>query len=224
MKKPLNLFSKIIITGGPTREWLDPVRYISNASSGKMGISLVKAASSFCGDVIFIHGPLSVFAENLKCTDISVESTLEMRDAVLDAICPGSLLIMAAAPADYMPVSKAPKKIKKDQDHLTIDLEKTPDILKAVREKKISEHLSVTVVGFAAETNDAIAYGRGKLASKGLDAICVNDLTHEGAGFGVDTNVITMLFPDGSAKEIPLMSKDSAAGEILKAITDCIIL
>lgn len=224
MKKQPDLFSRIIVTGGPTREWLDPVRYISNASSGKMGISLARKAADYSDDVIFIHGPLSAPYGHLHCTDISVESTVEMRDAVLSCFCDGALLVMAAAPADYMPAVKAERKIKKDQERLTIDLVKTPDILKAVREKKINENISATVVGFAAETNDALAYGRGKLSAKGLDAICVNDLTQQGAGFGIDTNIITMLFADGSVKELPLMSKDEAASGIFKAIAEHTVL
>jgi phosphopantothenoylcysteine decarboxylase/phosphopantothenate--cysteine ligase len=220
MKRRRLLFSRIIVTGGPTREWLDPVRYISNASSGKMGLSLVKRAAGYSDDVVFIHGPLSVSYGISGFEDVPVESTVEMRDAVLSGLCPGALLVMAAAPADYMPVRKEERKIKKGQERITIELVKTPDILKAVREKKINENIPMTVVGFAAETNDAVAYGRGKLSDKGLDAICVNDLTRKGAGFGIDTNIITMLFPDGSARELPLMSKDDAAEEIFKAVIE----
>ena len=207
MKKPHLSSVRFIITGGPTREWIDPVRFISNASSGKMGIALAAAAVDVSSDVLFIHGPLSVPTD-------------------LENIVPVSVLVMAAAPADYAPASRSDRKIKKDAEKLTIDFVKTPDILKSVRElKQSSPDLdSVFVAGFAAETHDAEKYALGKLQDKGLDMICMNDLSEKGAGFNVDTNIITMIFRNGKRKKIPLMKKTEAAQIIIKTITEFIDL
>jgi len=226
MKQPLLSSTRFIITGGPTREWIDPVRFISNASSGKMGAALAEAASVISSDVAFIHGPLSINTDLLLCRKIPVETTVQMRDRVLECLVPGCVLIMAAAPADYAPASKSERKIKKSADTLTIEFVRTPDILKAVRDLKESspELSSVFVAGFAAETHDAEKYALGKLGDKGLDMICVNDLSGKGAGFHVDTNIITILFSNGKRKEIPLMKKTEAATIIIKTIAEFIDL
>jgi phosphopantothenoylcysteine decarboxylase / phosphopantothenate---cysteine ligase len=226
MKHPLLSSKRFIITGGPTREWIDPVRYISNASSGKMGMALAEAATEVSSDVLFIHGPLSINAESLLCRKIPVETTVEMRDRVLESLVPGCILVMAAAPADYTPASKSDRKIKKTAHTLTIDLVRTPDILKSVRERilKSSDLQSAFVAGFAAETHDVEEYALGKLHSKGLDMICVNDLSQKGAGFNTDTNIITMLFRDGKRKEIPLMNKKDAAKIIISTIGEFVDL
>jgi phosphopantothenoylcysteine decarboxylase / phosphopantothenate---cysteine ligase len=218
MKQPAVSLNRIIITGGPTREWIDPVRFISNASSGKMGIALAQSARAYCDDVIFIHGPLSVTTESVDCRKIAVETTLQMRDAVLSSLADKSILVMAAAPADYMPVSKAVKKIKKDSDSLKIECVKTPDILKAVNEKRRAEKIEMYAAGFAAETDNAENYAKSKLVEKGLDVICMNDLSKNGAGFEGDTNIVTMFFADGSSFDIPLMQKSETAEKIFEEI------
>jgi phosphopantothenoylcysteine decarboxylase / phosphopantothenate---cysteine ligase len=137
---------------------------------------------------------------------------------VLASLTENSILVMAAAPADYTPVSKADKKIKKDSDSLTIEFMKTHDILRAVNDKRRSEKMMMFVAGFAAETNNAEQYAKIKLRDKGLDVICMNDLSVKGAGFEGDTNVISMFFADGSSVEIPLMQKSAIAEKILEEI------
>jgi len=151
---------------------------------------------------------------------------VQMRDRVLESIIPGCVLVMAAAPADYSPATRSEKKIKKNADSMSIEFIKTPDILKSVMEKKRSspDLASIFVAGFAAETDDAEKYALGKLHDKGLDMICVNDLSSKGAGFNVDTNIITILFRDEKRKEIPLMKKTEAAQIIIKTISESIDL
>jgi len=212
--------SKIIITGGPTREWLDPVRYISNASSGKMGIALADESFRLSENTIFIHGPISdhlVKDKPYRC--VKVETTADMLEAVLDEIGNDSVLIMCAAPADYTPVNKSAEKIKKQNDDITFQMKKTPDILKNVAEmKKCSIFKNFFTVGFAAETTNTEEYAMSKLAAKDLDMICLNDVSKEGAGFGVDTNIMTLFTRSGLRVELPLLSKEKAASEILKLI------
>ncbi len=212
--------SKIIVTGGPTREWFDPVRYISNASSGKMGIALADESFRISEHTVFIHGPISdhlLIGKQYRCR--GVESTGEMLDAVLDEICEGSVLIMCAAPADYTPVQKSAEKIKKQDGEIVIRMEKTPDILKNVAAMKKSSGLkNFFVSGFAAETHDTENYAKSKLEAKDLDMICLNDVSREGAGFGVDTNIITIFTRSGERIELPMLTKDRAAAEILSRI------
>ncbi len=211
---------KIIVTGGPTREWFDPIRFLSNASTGKMGVALADEAFRVSEDVVFIHGPISPeLLEGKKYRTLSVESTADMLEAVLGELTDMSVLIMAAAPADYTPVEKSEVKIKKGEGDISFSLKRTPDILKNVSMHKTEKGLSkLFVAGFAAETNNTEEYAIGKLKSKGLDMICLNDVSAEGAGFGKDTNIMTVFINDGSRVELPMQSKGEIAGEILRII------
>lgn len=212
--------SKIIVTGGPTREWFDPIRYISNASSGKMGIALADEAGKISGNTVFIHGPVSEYLikdKPYRCQKI--ETTSDLLEAVLDEIEDNSVLIMCAAPADYTPIEKSDEKIKKQDGEIVIHMKRTPDILKNVSNmKKCSRLNNFFVAGFAAETTNTENYAMTKLVEKDLDMICLNDVSKEGAGFDVDTNIMTLFTRTGLKIELPLLSKEKAAFEILKVI------
>jgi len=212
--------SKIIVTGGPTREWFDPVRYISNASSGKMGVALSDEAYKISRDTVFIHGPVSdelLRDKPYRC--IKIETTSDLLDAVLKEVGENTVLIMCAAPADYTPVVKSEEKIKKQDGELVIRMKKTPDILKnvaAVREEKKLKNIFVS--GFAAETTNTEAYAMSKLKEKNLDMICLNDVSKSGAGFGSDTNIITLFTRSGLKIELPMLPKEKAAYEIFRYV------
>ncbi|MCU0821041.1 MAG: phosphopantothenoylcysteine decarboxylase [Spirochaetes bacterium] len=214
---------KIIVTGGPTREWIDPVRYISNASSGKMGIAIADMAARRGWAVVFIHGPIdATLIKNKKYRTVSVESTSDLLDAVISELTPDTVLIMAAAPADYAPLKKSETKIKKEaeNDELTLRLKKNPDILKHVADKRRNDASlkNIFVAGFAAETNNIEEYALKKLKEKNLDMICLNDVSRTDAGFSKDTNVITIFTRGGERIALPLLKKDEAASEILNKI------
>lgn len=214
---------KIIITGGPTREWIDPVRFISNPSTGKMGIALADEAVKRAKEVVFIHGNVSEALLREKSYKlVAVENTQDMLNAVLSELTPDTVLIMAAAPADYTPIEKHEKKIKKESgsDVITLSLKKNPDILLNVAEQRKSKPglSGIFVVGFAAETNDTESNALDKLHRKNLDMICLNDVKAANAGFGVDTNIITIFTKQNEKIEIPLQSKKDAAAEILNQI------
>lgn len=212
--------SKIIVTGGPTREWFDPVRYISNASSGKMGLALADAAYGISPDTIFIHGPVSdELIRNKPYRCIRIETTSDLLEAVLKEIEENSVLIMCAAPADYTPVVKSVEKIKKQDGEIIMRLKKTPDILKSVaalREEKKLRNFFVS--GFAAETTNTENYAVSKLRDKNLDMICLNDVSKSGAGFGTDTNIVTLFTKTGLKIELPMLTKEKAAEKILRCI------
>ncbi|HPS85638.1 MAG TPA: phosphopantothenoylcysteine decarboxylase [Spirochaetota bacterium] len=212
--------SKIIVTGGPTREWFDPIRYISNASSGKMGIALADEAFKISKNTLFIHGPISehlVKDKPYECKKI--ETTSDLLASVLDEIEENSVLIMCAAPADYTPVEKSAEKIKKQDGDIVLHMKRTPDILKNIAEMKKCRNLkNFFVAGFAAETTNTENYAMSKLAAKDLDMICLNDVSQEGAGFEVDTNIMTLFTRTGLKIELPILTKEKAASEILKQI------
>ncbi len=214
---------KVIVTGGPTREWIDPVRYISNASSGKMGAALADAAHERSAETVFIHGPVdgSIIAGRPYRT-VAVESTEDLLDAVMGELRGGAVLIMAAAPADYRPAERSGLKIKKKSDELRIDLVKNPDILKTVASRKAADPSleGIFVVGFAAETHDVEAYALTKLKEKDLDMICLNDVAKEGAGFSTDTNIVVVFTRGGGRLDFPLMTKKELAAGILDKIED----
>jgi phosphopantothenoylcysteine decarboxylase/phosphopantothenate--cysteine ligase len=205
---------RIVVTAGPTREPVDPVRFLSNRSSGKMGVAIAAAASRRGADVTLIAGPLSVTIPSGIRT-VSVETTEQMAVAVRESLATADALIMAAAPADFAAATPVRSKLKKSDAARSIALAPTVDILLATREARREGSV---IVGFALETNDAIANGRGKLAAKDLDLIVVNDATEPGAGFGVDTNRVTLLSRDGSADELPLMPKAEVADAILDRV------
>ncbi|MBW8838739.1 MAG: bifunctional phosphopantothenoylcysteine decarboxylase/phosphopantothenate--cysteine ligase CoaBC [Gemmatimonadetes bacterium] len=202
---------RVVVTAGPTREPVDPVRFLSNRSSGKMGVAIAAAAWRRGADVQLVAGPLAVPPPSGPSVTF-VETTEQMRDAVERAIAGADALIMAAAPADFRPASPASQKIKKSNAPPAIRLESTPDILAstiAARSDKL------VTVGFALETNSPLEHGRGKLVSKQLDLIVVNDATEPGAGFSVDTNRVTFIDRDGNADAQPLLGKGAVADLIL---------
>ncbi len=205
---------RVVITAGPTREPLDPVRFLSNRSSGKMGVALAAAAWRRGADVTLIAGPLAVTPPQ-GVRHVSIETTEEMAAAVERSLRNADVLIMAAAPADFRAAEPAPRKIKKANAPSSIALAEAPDILLSTRGARRN---GLIVVGFALETHDAVAGGREKLASKGLDLIVVNDATEEGAGFGVDTNRVTIIDRDGGEAPLPLLSKADVADAILDRI------
>lgn len=207
--KPL-LGQRILITAGPTREYLDPVRYLTNHSSGKMGYALAKQARLLGAEVVLISGPteLKPFS-GVEC--IRVETAREMYKAVMQNYQDFHIIIKAAAVADYRPRVQQQEKIKKDNTKLCLELEKNPDILAELGAKKGSR----IVIGFAAETNDVLNYARQKAQSKNLDFIVANNVTEPGAGFNFDTNIVSFVFPDQKVEKLPLLSKDEVAREIL---------
>jgi phosphopantothenoylcysteine decarboxylase/phosphopantothenate--cysteine ligase len=206
----------VLVTAGPTRESLDPVRFLSNHSSGKMGVALAAAAWRRGAEVTLVAGPLSV-APPHDVRVIPVESTEQMRDAVREALPSTDVLVMAAAPADFRPAAVAAGKIKKASRPDAISLENTDDIL--VTTLTARKHGAV-VVGFALETDDVIAHAKEKLAAKSLDLIVVNDAREQGAGFGVDTNRVTILSPSAEPAVLPLLSKAATADAILDRVQE----
>jgi phosphopantothenoylcysteine decarboxylase/phosphopantothenate--cysteine ligase len=200
----------IIITAGPTCEDLDPVRFLTNRSSGKMGYALAQAASRRGAKVILISGPTRLDPPQ-GVQFISVRNTEQMHRAVLDNFQSATSLIMAAAVADYRPVAPQTKKMKRGSGRLNLELEPTVDILSDVARGKANR----VIVGFAAETENVAAHARAKLESKDADLIVANDVTADGAGFDHDTNIITLYFRDGSEKAFERMPKIDAARRIL---------
>ncbi len=214
---------KVIVTGGPTREWIDPVRYISNASSGKMGIAIADAFYNKCKEVVFVHGPIAtslVSHKQYRC--IAVETTVDMLNAITQELSPNCIGIMAAAPADYRPMTKSPVKIKKTSETITIELQRNPDILKTIAQlkKDRSEYSTITLIGFAAETTDVIQYGKKKLIEKELAMICINDVSSAEIGFSSDYNEVTVMIADGQIIELHKMKKNEIAESILHIIEE----
>jgi phosphopantothenoylcysteine decarboxylase/phosphopantothenate--cysteine ligase len=205
---------RVVVTAGPTREPVDPVRFLSNRSSGKMGVAIAAAAWRRGADVRLIAGPLSVAAPAGPTVTL-VETTEQMRAAVEASIGGADALIMAAAPADFRPAAPADHKIKKANAPDAIALAPTTDILASTISARAK---NLVTVGFALETNSALEHGRGKLASKQLDLIVVNDATEPGAGFSVDTNRVTFVDRDGTVSEQPLLAKSAVADLILDRV------
>ena len=205
---------RIVVTAGPTREAVDPVRYISNHSSGKMGAAIAAAAWRRGAEVVLIAGPGNVAAPPGACV-VRVETTEQMRDAVAKALADADALIMAAAPADFRPAESAPQKIKKSDKPAPIALAPTPDILVSTIPAR---RPGTVVVGFALETTDVIANARTKLAKKELDLVVANDATEPGAGFGTDTNRVTLVGRDGVEERLPLLEKREVADVILDRV------
>ena len=206
---------KFLITVGATREEIDPVRFISNRSSGKMGFALARAAKQRGADVIAIAGATTA-DEPAGINIVRVRTAQEMAEAVAREITNSTVFIGAAAVADYRPARRAEQKIKKTQQSITIELERTPDILTNV---VASRQEGTLVIGFAAESENVLQNARLKLESKRLDAIVANDITQSDAGFDSETNAIKILTrTNGNVIELPLMSKIDAANHILDAI------
>jgi len=204
---------RILVTAGPTREEIDPVRFISNHSSGKMGYAIARQARLRGAEVTLVTGPTALDVP-FGVEVIRVESAGEMREAVLAKLETIDIVIKAAAVADYRPTSRAGMKVKKTASHLAIELEKNPDILAEIGGRKEGR----TLVGFAAETEDLVGNATSKLNRKNLDMVVANDVSLEGAGFHVDTNIAKLLFRDGRVEELPLMGKEELAGIILDRV------
>lgn len=205
---------KVVVTAGPTREGIDPVRVITNRSSGKMGYRIAEAAWRRGADVTLITGP-STEAAPVGVTMRRVETTAELKDAVAGHLPSSDVLVMAAAPADYRPVSTRESKLPRSEGGFTLAFESTEDILLATMPQR---HAGLTVVGFALETGAAVEKGRAKLNRKQLDLIVINDAFEVGAGFDVDTNAVTILDCQGGEQHVSLRSKADVAEAILDAI------
>ena len=201
------------ITAGPTCEDIDPVRYLTNRSSGRMGYALAEAALSRGAAVVLVSGPTSL-APPAGAEFVAVRSAEEMSRAVGKHLDPSTIIVMAAAVADYRPALRHPQKVKRGSPHLTLELEMTPDILaEAGRRKK-----NRIVVGFAAETERLAEHARRKLKAKPVDLIVANDVTKRGAGFDVDTNVVSFFPRDGAERELPRLTKREVADEIFDEV------
>ncbi|GMQ60403.1 bifunctional phosphopantothenoylcysteine decarboxylase/phosphopantothenate--cysteine ligase CoaBC [Vallitalea sediminicola] len=206
---------KILITAGPTREALDPVRYMTNHSSGKMGYAIAEAAAIKGAEVTLISGPVTLEKPNNLKKYIQIESAEEMFTAVKDNLKDQNIIIKSAAVADYRPKVYVNKKIKKSDEDFILTLTRNPDILKWIGMHKTPEQL---IVGFAAETNDVMENGISKLKKKNIDMIIVNDVTRADAGFGTDTNCVTLIDKKGNKKAYPVMPKKQLAHNILDYI------
>ena len=203
----------ILVTAGPTREALDPVRYITNHSTGKMGYAIARAAAFRGANVTLVSGPVNI-DKPLFVNTVNVTSAKDMFNAVKDNYESQHIIIKAAAVADYTPSTVADNKIKKSDSDMSISLDRTDDILKFLGENKKDNQF---ICGFSMETENLIENSRGKLERKNADMIVANSLRTEGAGFGTDTNVVTLITKD-SVKECDIMSKDDVADMILDAI------
>jgi phosphopantothenoylcysteine decarboxylase/phosphopantothenate--cysteine ligase len=206
--------TSVVVTAGGTREAIDPVRFVGNRSSGKMGFALAAAARDRGAAVTLIHGAAALEAPH-GVKAVAVESCADMQRAVLDSIGEADALVMAAAVADYRPEASASQKIKKDDDRLVLNLVRTPDILAAVGARRAAGGGPRAVIGFAAETREVLANAREKLARKKLDLIVANDVSAADSGFEVDTNRVTLLDASGGMETLPLMSKPAVAEKII---------
>ena len=202
---------RVMVTAGPSREALDPVRYISNRSSGKMGYAIAQAAQKRGAEVTLLSGPVAIEAP-LGVKLVPFTTTQELLDRASELAREQDLLIQAAAPADYRAKEIAPQKIKKQGgEPMTFTLVENPDVAATLGKAKRSGQV---FVGFAAETNDVLAHAKDKLTRKNLDMIVANDVTRPGAGFDVDTNIVTLITKDGQ-EALPMMSKAEVAERIL---------
>lgn len=210
---------KVIVTAGGSQEPIDPVRVITNRSSGKQGYALAQAALDLGAEVVLISAPTALTAP-AGAALVHVRSSGEMLEAVQTAATGADALVMAAAVADFRPESVADQKIKKSAGIPVIRLEAAPDILATVGQARGIENSLRVVVGFAAESQDLLDNARSKLARKNLDLIVANDISASDAGFEVDSNRVTLLFADGSAESLPLMDKTDVAMRVMQAVAD----
>ena len=201
---------RFLVTAGPTREHLDPVRFLSNRSTGRMGFAVAAAAAEAGHDVTLVAGPVAL-ATPPGAARVDVVSARDMLAAVQARLDDADVLVMTAAVADWRPRHTAAAKLKKTEMNPVIELEPNPDILKTLAPTKGGR----LFVGFAAETGDPLAEARRKLESKGLDLMVANDVSQPGAGFATDTNRVTLLAPGAPAERLPLMSKRDVADRIL---------
>lgn len=205
---------KVMVSAGPTYENIDPVRFIGNHSSGKMGYAIAEAFEQQGASVTLVSGPVNLTAPaGVNC--IRVTSAQNMFDACMEAGKDADIIVMAAAVADYRPIHQAADKIKKTGDQLIIELVKNPDILAELGKRKPPGQL---LVGFALETSNEMEHAREKLSRKNLDMVILNSLRDEKAGFGHDTNKVTIISADGQAQHLPLKSKQDVARDIVQTI------
>ena len=205
--------TRIVVTSGATREYIDPVRFITNRSSGKMGYAIAEAAAQRGAEVRLVSGTATV-PPPIGIEIQHVETTLDMYDALLAVFNETDIVIMAGAPADYRPSEYTPHKIKKSAETLTLPLERNPDIAQVLGEQKTHQ----TLVCFAAETHDLLENAKKKLVRKNCDLIVANDILEEGAGFQSDTNIVTLLDRDGTCEQLPRASKRDVADAILTKV------
>jgi phosphopantothenoylcysteine decarboxylase/phosphopantothenate--cysteine ligase len=206
----------VLVTAGPTREEIDPVRFLSNYSSGKMGYAIARAGAERGARVLLVSGPTALSVPR-EVEFHPVVSACQMKETVLNLAPSCTVIIKAAAVADYRPALRSGQKIKKSgSDRMTLELERTPDILAELGRMPGKRLL----VGFAAETEALLENARRKLREKNLDLIVANDVTREGAGFDVDTNIVRLLYRDGKVEDLPCMSKDGVAGVLLDRIVE----
>ena len=201
---------RVLVSAGPTQEAVDPVRYLSNRSSGKMGYAVARVAQRRGAEVTLVTGPCDLPPPPGVRT-VPVTTAADMAEALGREFKRATVLVMAAAVADYRPARPVPRKVKKGERSTTLALTRTEDIVTGLARRKGRR----LVVGFAAETHDVERAARGKLQAKGLDLVVANDVTLPGAGFGTDTNVVRLLGADGTDESLPLLSKDEVAGRIL---------
>lgn len=206
---------KIVVTAGGTQEAIDPVRVITNRSSGKQGYALAQAALDAGAQVTLISAPTSLNAP-AGCEIVQVHSAAEMHSAVMDSIQDAHAVIMSAAVADFTPLEKEAEKIKKDKPLTEIRLQPTRDILKEVHQVKKKKNLDIKIIGFAAESQNLTENAARKLKEKGMEMIAANDISKPQVGFGVDTNQVTLIFADGSYEHLPLLSKIEVADKIIQ--------
>ncbi|MDR0468453.1 MAG: bifunctional phosphopantothenoylcysteine decarboxylase/phosphopantothenate--cysteine ligase CoaBC [Peptococcaceae bacterium] len=211
-EKPLH-GRKVLVTAGPTREEIDPVRFLSNHSTGRMGYAVAYEAWLLGAKVTLISGPVDL-APLPDCETIMTGSAQEMADAVFREKGGVDIIVKAAAVADYTPKARDPQKIKKQDGNLTLEFIRTTDILAELGKTKPSGQV---LVGFAAETQDMLDNARGKMQKKNVDLMAANDLTSPGSGFGTATNQLLLLWPNGSQRDLGLLSKEEAAKELLLA-------
>jgi phosphopantothenoylcysteine decarboxylase/phosphopantothenate--cysteine ligase len=207
---------RVLVSAGPTAEPLDPVRVLTNRSSGKMGFRVAERARERGAKVVLVSGPSSE-PDPHGVETVRIQTAAQMKDAILGRLDGFDVVIMAAAVADYRPEAEAPQKIKKDDKPLTLKLVRTDDILMAIAGRRKKEQ---TIVGFAAETESLEGNAREKLAKKKLDLIVANDVSGPNSGFEVDTNEATLFRADGGVRKLPLMTKLALANEILDEIRD----
>ncbi|HBH79343.1 MAG TPA: bifunctional phosphopantothenoylcysteine decarboxylase/phosphopantothenate--cysteine ligase CoaBC, partial [Nitrospira sp.] len=211
---------RVLVSAGPTQEPLDPVRFLSNRSSGKMGYAIAEAVCARGGEVVLVTGP-SALTPPSGVTTVHVNTASEMADALSRNFSSCTVLIMAAAVADFRPRVTAPGKLKKQgKSVIELELEATPDILAMLSARRTSQ----VVVGFAAETEQVLSHAKDKLKGKGLDLIVANDVTQVGGGFCSDDNSAVILSASGEQRAFGLMSKRQLADEILNAVRDwCLV-
>lgn len=213
-KKSLFAGKQIVVSAGPTREVLDPVRFFTNHSTGKMGFAIAEVAARFGANVTLVAGPTNEIVKSKNINRVDVVSAEDMYQAIHRYFPMADIVIKAAAVADYRPKITHDEKMKKGSGPLVIEMERTKDILQSLGENKQDQFL----VGFAAETSNHLEYGKQKLEEKNLDAIVINNVAEEGAGFGTDTNIVTYLNKKNEKEELPLQSKNKIAEQLLEFI------